>query len=1016
MSETPSARTAAAAFDPRWRGLLLALFVVSGFSALIYQSIWTHYLGLLLGHAAYAQTLVLVMFMGGMAVGSWFVSRRTLRMRRLVGAYAAVEAAIGVFGAAFHPLFVALSGFSQQTALPALQPMGLADAWQWATAALLIAPQTVLLGATFPLIAGGVLRAFPAQGAAGPLGGLYFTNGLGAALGALGATFVLLPAVGMPGALLVAAALNGALAAATWTVSRRLGEGALPPPAAAPQATAGDAEPAVASLRRALLAATFFSSAASFGYEIGWVRMLNQALGTTLHGFELMLAAFIAGMAAGGLWVQLRGPRIADLLRYAGFVQVAMGAAALLSLPLLAASYAWVGWWMEGLARSGPGYTLYSLATAITAIAIMVPAALFAGMTLPLFTAALLRAGASERALGQVYAANTLGAIVGVGAVVHLLIPHLGVSLSLLAAGAVDVAVGLLLLRRGVRAGSARLGPALALAASLAVFAGVALFGLPDPRVQAQGVFRSGYNPESPGELEFFRDGSTATIAVRTLGGVTTIATNGKPDAGLAVPGRGPTPDELTMVMTGLLPIAAHPAPRRVGIVGWGSGISTHTVLGSRLVEQVDTIEIERAMWEGAQLFLPRNARAYVDARSHVHFDDARKFLATHGGQYDVLVSEPSNPWVSGVSSLFTQEFYALVRRQLKDDGVLAQWLQIYEMSDPLLAQILAALLSEFPQSEVYQANNGDLVVLAWKGRPLALNGQPWTHPPLAAELRRVGLAGPQDLAAHRLAGPKVLRQFVLQQGARPHSDYFPTVALAAPEQRFRRSSAGGLSQLVTGGLPVLNVLDCRQPPADGSVPQPTIDGDALGVVHWGAHALATAALGGARDPALQRRAPESLLRLDALLAQRAGVVPLSEPQALLSLEDLATATLGLLDETAARRLWQSTRWLEAPWRPGLAVRAQLRLYEAAARRDWPAALAAARELLAQQETPLPAAVRDSTLVLGQLASLAAGDRAAYAGWQREPMKRLGAGPWRAVSGFIDQWQANEPVCAASPR
>lgn len=1004
----------AASPDPALRLALLALFVASGFSALIYQSIWTQYLGLVLGHAAYAQTLVLVMFMGGMALGSWGVSRRTLRLRRLIGAYALVEAAIGVLGALFHPVFVAFTGFSQRVALPALQPLGLADAWQWAAAAVLIAPQTVLLGATFPLIAGGVLRAYPAQGALGPLGGLYFTNGIGAAAGALVATFVLLPAVGMPGALWVAAGLNGLLAVATALIGRRLGEAAQPPPAAAAGATEGDRSPPIVSLRRALLAATFFSSAASFGYEIGWVRLLNQALGTTLHGFELMLAAFIAGMAGGGLWVQLRGHRIGDLVRYAGHVQVAMGVAALLSLPLLAHSYAWVGWWLEGLARSGPGYTLYSLATALTALAIMVPAAFFAGMTLPLFTAALLRQGASEKALGQVYAANTLGAIVGVGVVVHGLLPRVGVNLSLLAAGAVDIAVGVLLLRRTVAAGGGRAAPALALAIAVAVFVGVGRAGLPDPRVQSLGVFRNGYQPERRVELDYFRDGSTATVSVRTYAQVTSIATNGKPDAGLVEPGHPPGSDELTMVMTGVLPIAAHPAPRRVGIIGWGSGMTTHIVLGSRLPVQVDTIEIERAMWEGAQLFLPRNARAYVDPRSAVHFDDARKFLATRGGRYDVLISEPSNPWVSGVSSLFTHEFYDTARRHLADDGLLAQWIHSYEMSDPLLAQMLAALLAVFPESELYQANTGDLVLLARKGPPVPLHDEPWRHPGLARELRRVGLAGPQDLSARRLAGPRVLAEFVRQQGAAPHSDFWPTVALAGPEQRFRRSAATGLTQLVGGGLPVLNVLDCRRPPPADQAPRPTIDADLLGVAHWGAHQLAAVVLEGRRDTTLARLAPQQMVRLDALAAQRAALVPADEGQVLLALEDLATSTLGLLDDDSLARLWSARRWLDAPWRPAPAVRTQLDLYEAVALRRWTQARDAARRLLAQAGTPLPAPVRDSTTVLGLLATAAGGGAGPVAEWQREFGPGIADRGWRDSAAFIAGWVAHRPVCAAA--
>lgn len=1005
-------QTASRAAPEGLRLLLLALFALSGFSALIYQSIWTHYLGLVLGHAAYAQTLVLMLFMGGMALGSWGVSRRTLTLRRLIGLYALVEALIGLFGLGFHPVFVALSQFGQDRVLPALPAGGWADAWQWLSAAALITPQTLMLGATFPLIAAGVLRAFPAQGSSAQLGGLYFTNGIGAACGALAATFLLLPAIGMPGALVVAALLNFVLAAATAWLSRRLGERDREPPPTS-TASAGVDSQDLRRLRRGLLLATFASSAASFGYEIGWVRLLNQALGTTLHGFELMLTAFIAGLALGGLWIQRRGERIHDLVRYAGCAQVLMGLAALLSVPMLANSFAWVGWWMEALARSGPGYTLYSLATALTALLIMLPAAFFAGMTLPLFTAALLRRGADEKAVGQVYAANTLGAIVGIALFVHLIVPKLGVSLGLIAAATIDIAVGFVLLRSF---SPARWTPWMLGLVALGLVAETAVIhaGRPDPAIQTLGVYRSGYHPESGGTLDFFRDGATATISVRTRGNISVIATNGKSDAGLTPWEDPPTQDEITMLIAGALPLAAHPKPERVGVIGWGSGLTTHTLLGSKLPQRVDSIEIEPAMWEGAKNFYRRNYRAYRDPRSIVHFDDARKYMATQGSQpFDVLVSEPSNPWVSGVSSLFTREFYALARRHLKPDGMLVQWIQVYEISDELVAQMLAALLEEFPNTTVYQANSGDLIFLARRGETHPLGGSPWTHPMLAEELRRVGLGSVHDLDAHRLAGPRALRNYVGLMKVRPHTDFKPTVALAAPEQRFRRSSATLLSVLVTGGLPVLNALDCRAVP-DADVPlTQVLSGDVMAIEHLLARLTARALLERERHPKLASLSPDLINSLDALLAQRSGQVPVSETLALQHFSRLAMATLGSLDLPTQQRFWRPAEWLVPSWQPTPALRTQIALHDAVARQDWRAAEAAARGLLSQPNLALVDITRDSTTILGLLAAARLGPETSLA-WQREFAPRIQSPHWRGVAAYIERWVKTEPICGVA--
>lgn len=608
----------------RTRWTLQLLFVLSGCAALIYQSIWTHYLGLTLGHAAYAQTLVLMMFMGGMALGAWLVSRITHSLRRPIAAYAGAEAVIGAFGLVFHTAFVTYSAFSQDRVLPALSSAGAATAWQWLSAAALIAPQTVLLGATFPLLAVAVLR-LPGSQQSQTLGGLYFTNGIGAALGALIATFGLLPAVGMPGALQAAAWLNLAVAAVSLVLSRAWREGA--DIVATTTTTEAAATQGPGRLLPALLAATFLSSAASFAYELGWVRMLNQALGSSLHSFELMLAAFIAGLAFGGLWVRRVGDRIVDLVRYAGFVQVAMGLCAMVSVALLGRAYYWVPDLLKALAKSDGGYALYSVATAGIAMLIMAPTAFFAGMTLPLFTAALLRRGAGERAVGQVYAANTLGAIIGVLVAVHGLMPALGVGMTLLAASAADLVIGLALLRALSPGRWAPTVTAVAMA-GVALLGAMLQWGLPDRLLQSAGVFRYGNTDLSGRELLFYRDGATASISVVKQPGATIISTNGKPDAGLSAASQPAGADEMTMLMLGTLPLAAHPKPDEIAVIGWGSGLSTHTLLGSTKPRRVDSIEIERAVWEGAWVFAERNARAYLDSRSQVHFEDAREFFA----------------------------------------------------------------------------------------------------------------------------------------------------------------------------------------------------------------------------------------------------------------------------------------------------------------------------------------------------------------------------------------------------
>src|ERR1700760_353690 len=205
--------------DSLRRRFLLGVFVVSGFTGLIYESIWSHYLKLFLGHAGYAQTLVLTIFMGGLAAGSWIGARYSSRSRRLLWGYLLVEGLTGVLGILFHPLFVAASDFSFATVIPHLPSVWSIDLYKWTLAALLILPQSILLGMTFPLLSAGIIRRWP-QLSGHTLATLYFTNSLGAAAGVLVSGFVMIGRVGLPGTVLSAGLLNIALALAVWLAVR----------------------------------------------------------------------------------------------------------------------------------------------------------------------------------------------------------------------------------------------------------------------------------------------------------------------------------------------------------------------------------------------------------------------------------------------------------------------------------------------------------------------------------------------------------------------------------------------------------------------------------------------------------------------------------------------------------------------------------------------------------------------------------------------------------------------------
>jgi spermidine synthase len=951
---------------------LLLLFVVSGFAGLIYQSVWSHYLGLTLGHAAYAQSLVLAIFMGGMALGAWAASRWSSQWRHLLLAYAVIEALIGIAGLLFHPVFVRYMALSAEVVLPSLHDPVLAHAYQWLSAALLIAPQCVLLGATFPILSAGLLRLVPGE-AAPVLGGLYFSNSIGAAAGALASAFWLLPAVGMPGSVLTAGAFNLLVALVAWGLWKWAGDGAPLPQRR--EMDAGESGAERGFLRLVLFAAAI-TGATSFVYELGWVRLLNQALGTTVHAFELMLAAFILGLAFGGLWVRRRGAASGDATRSAGYAQVLMGIAALLSIPMFNQSFRWVGWLMGQVARDDAGYAWFSLGSGAIAMAVMFPAAFFAGMTLPLFTVALLRRGAGEASIGRVYAANTFGAIVGVFVMLHLLVPWIGVRLAITLAALADIALGLYLLRfTGARRPSR--GYAIAGIASLLACALSLQLGKPDPHVLAAGVFRTGeWRLDERVLVPYLRDGKTATVSVSITpnGKHANIATNGKPDAAMATRLDLPAEhDEVTMLMAGALPLALHPNPERIAVIGWGSGLTTHTLLGSPVPRAVDSVEIERAMYDGAKWFGDRVARAYQDPRSHVRFEDARTYFATGNRRYDVIVSEPSNPWVSGVASLFTREFYGFIDQHLEPDGVLVQWIQSYELNDALLATMIAALQDVFPRCEVYLTNTSDLLLVAYKGAPHAADWSRLANEPLRSELQRVGLGSAAEFQLRRLGGPATLRNYVRLTGASPHSDYFPTVTLEGPRARFKRESADYLVQVAYAGVPIQEMLGERAPPpasvvvADNGYSLPSN-------ARRGALGLRHALMEGSVDEGWRARWRSEAAAVDTLLAlssRQVGDAQLEEWSTALA---LVSAKLNAgLPKQDVMPLFDQPAWLADPGAQSSAVREMLALQASTAARDPAAMSASAKVVLARRSPQVSVLAREQALVVAMLSAIAQG-------------------------------------------
>ena len=966
------------------RSVFFLLFALSGFAGLIYESIWSHYLKLFLGHAAYAQTLVLALFMGGMAIGSWLVGRWSERWNNLLRGYALAEALIGAAAFLFHPAFVAATDTSYSSILPALGGEIPATLFKWALGGLLILPQSVLLGMTFPLMSAGLIRRYP-QAPGESLAMLYFTNSLGAAIGVLASGFVLIEQFGLPGTVQTAGALNLFVAAAARILAGR----AEPPAGARAVAPSGAG---VAQAYRLFLAVALLTGAAAFMFEIGWIRMLSLVLGSSTHSFELMLSAFILGIACGGYWVRRRIDAIADPARFLGVVLTTMGLLALATLPLYGHMFGLMQLVMKALARTDAGYALFLVSSHGIALAVMFPATFCAGMTLPLITFALLRSGHGERAIGQVYSANTLGSIAGVFFAAHLGMPLLGLKGLIACGAALDAGVGLFLLWRVAGAQRLRVGAA---AACVVCFAAVLAAVRLDPYKMASGVFRYGdLYSASDATLLLHRDGKTATVSLMDFGTDRSLRTNGKSDGAINMDPRGaPVSDEVTMTLTAAIPLAYRPDAATAAVIGIGTGLTTHTLLGSSALRSVETVEIEPAMAEASRRFSPRNSNTYADPRSHIVFDDAKTFFSTHNRKYDIIVSEPSNPWVSGVASLFTSEFYRLARRHLNEEGVLLQWFQMYETDATLIASVMRALGQNFPDYAVYASTTSDLLIVAGETRTLERPLADVTAMPgVARELRRVRVNSIEDVRLRRIGGKGSLGLMFLSYGVPANSDFYPYLDLRAAKYRFLRQSAEELPALLTYSVPVVALLEGRG--NDRPVKWEGGGGEYLEALELARRA------GYARDFLLSPTQPEPLaiprpFQKDLELT-RARLIECRDPGRsdiwFHSLYELARTLNPMLSAEEAKTVWDRIDRAPCSSRLTPDERQWIALMRAVGERSAPDMARLAEALLAKP-SELPSSHRQYLIAAGMAGYLAQGKRAeAAALWTRYPADVAGGG------------------------
>ncbi len=801
----------------RW---LLAAYGCSGLAGLVYEIAWTRLLTLHLGHTTAAVSTVTAAFMGGLGLGGALGGRLASRLsrRQALWSYALLE------------LVVALAAFSIAGGVTALTPV---FAWAYGedgshslfsiarvscTFALLLVPG-VALGATFPMAVRVAVSSQTRPG--GPAGRLYGANTAGAAAGALAAGVFLIPILGLTGTTMTGmAASAGSIALALYIARRDLSDEApaeIVKPRAKQRATrhkhpaqhAGRRSENLAEIdttRRYRLAAMTLALTgfATFVYEVAWTRVLAMVVGPSIYAVAATLTSFITGLALGafaGASLAERNPNPATTL---ALTLLGTATAACVSIAVVGSSHL-----MVWLGASEPAATLAGIASSPSCDRIWSDVA---DRPRPWCrVSAVARARRQPRRDTGTATGNSLcrkhdcvGDWRPGGGLRRDPIHRLAWVLT--ACHNQPAGRALPCWPYGAMSGRGRLSallPLLAIASWIAITPGwdrdwMAAGGYLYSRFVPPGVDRRA--ALTAGTLLYYREGATGTVSVKALTGERSLSIDGKVDASTSR-------DMLTQKMLAHLPLLLHPNPQHVGIVGLGSGVTLASAL-VHPIASVDVVEISPEVVEASAHFADENRRALDDSRARLVRGDGRTHLSLTSRRYDVVISEPSNPWMAGVAALFTQEFFQTVRDRLSPGGIFCQWAHTYDVSDADLRSIVATFQSVFPQGTMWLAGDSDLLLV---GSAAVLEprlegiSMAWQRPGVAEDLRSVGMQEPFALLSLFTGGPGEMSRY--GAGAIIQTDDRTPLEFSGPFAIFGRASVNHAATLRT-------LLDDRQRPA----------------------------------------------------------------------------------------------------------------------------------------------------------------------------------------------------------
>ncbi|MCX8056862.1 MAG: fused MFS/spermidine synthase [Ignavibacteria bacterium] len=778
-------------------------FLLSGMTGLIFQITWFKYLSLFLGNTTYAQIIVLATFLGGLALGNYFIGKVADRVISQLKIYGFIELIIGIYCIIFP---ASISFFENLFYVLINEDLLINQSFlflliKFFISALILLIPTILMGGTLPLLTKFFTDKI--ENVRKENASLYFINSFGAVVGIYFAGFVLIKAFGLDVTIRIAAIINLIIGSVSIVLSSFFNK---------EEKDELNTENSLVEkvnvnkfdkrLITTLIYLAGISGFASLMYEVLWTRVLISVFGSSTYSFSLMLMAFISGITIGSFVVSSNFISKINRINLLIFSQFMIAITTLISI-LLLPHLPYQFWKLSALfAKTNDAFPIFLSVEFLICFLLMFVPTIFMGMTLPLIVELVAQyknlIGVS---VGTVFSVNTFGNVLGALTAGLFFIPVFGVKNSFIIGIVINLIGATILLISSIKSLNRKSKFSFA-----SLFASSILLMLIVPNwnveIMTSGVFRR-LSDEPPKtyheykrifqtrELLFYKDGLSGNISVvRTLDTLNqrVLLINGKPDAS----SYGDMP---TQLLLGHIPMFLHNNPKNVFVIGFGSGSTINAVLKHN-PEKVTCSEISKEVIEAANIFSDVNENCLSDKRVKLIIEDAQSYLKLTNQKFDVIVSEPSNPWIAGIGNLFSKEYFQRCSEKLNEDGIMCQWFHIYEMDDEVLSLVLSTFNSVFPYVQTWGANQGDLILIGSK-KPIKIDfkllKERFENENVKSNINKIGIKNIFTFLTTQILSPE--GTFTLTDDNKINSERKPTLEFLAPVAFYKGTTSAQVYQ-----------------------------------------------------------------------------------------------------------------------------------------------------------------------------------------------------------------------------